>query len=905
MRKHRICHLLLALVLAVLMAFAPAANVAQAASGPESQPPVQAGEEGSAPEEEEPAPQPEPDVTPEPENTPEPEQEGGASPEPSPAPEGGDDMLTPPEAPEGEAQPKGDAEPEESPAPAKLSALNALKKGTHEPYLAGYAGNYFRPDRNVTRAEACVMLYTLLKEKPTGLTCKFSDVQPTDSYAEAVAAMNAMDVVGGVSSSSNLFAPNNPVTRAQFVLMLSKFFEKSSEESTASFSDVPPTHWAYKAVGVAEARGWVCGFSDGTFRPNNSITRAQMTVIINVALERRGEGYAADRDVQKFVDVAEKSWYYLDVTEAAERSDAPDPGPVPTPAPTPAPTPSPSGEQLPDGTKVGSTVRVNAETGLNIRSGPGTGNPVVVAVANGTLLTVTDISKYPWLGVKTSSGQKGYSLSDYLTLYTGNTGGDQNGTLSASSITMAQYQSARLDAKADSNISAMKWSSSNEGVAKVGYTLNYSAKEQSAIVYAGAPGTATLSLADGTGKVKASCTVTVTAPQSVRFAYGDGNSVPVKKDFDLVAVTDTARDEVRFDIISGPASGSYSSSAYEEEVSTSENGLPENRVRVFRRTVKFSAAGLYTLRAYSSQGGSYSGDYYTFTVLVTQADNATTATNETRRPSGKMLDMLAVFEGYVPEVEDDSLVSGTPTVGHGYVVTKTNNVFYNNLTRTEAYAMLVNTVNAGDYAKAVENFRKEHSIKMSQAQFDALVSFVYNCGTGALSTKNYDTPNIILNMVSPPTDASPSKPYSGTLNVVKAKMYSQASAGSALVQEVPRGSAVSVVGVQVNRSSTKQEVWYKAIYNGKTGWIASGYVKLSGSFARDLNYADSTSLANEFLQWHRAGGRCVPGLVYRRLAECKLFFFGNYEEAVNGHANYRKNTYGFIYPSCCKNLDQR
>lgn len=107
MRKHRICHLLLALVLAVLMAFAPAANVAQAASGPESQPPVQAGEEGSAPEEEEPAPQPEPDVTPEPENTPEPEQEGGASPEPSPAPEGGDDMLTPRRLRKGRPSPKG------------------------------------------------------------------------------------------------------------------------------------------------------------------------------------------------------------------------------------------------------------------------------------------------------------------------------------------------------------------------------------------------------------------------------------------------------------------------------------------------------------------------------------------------------------------------------------------------------------------------------------------------------------------------------------------------------------------------------------------------------------------------------------------------------------------------------
>lgn len=893
MRKHRIPHLLLALALAVLTVLAPAAQAA------ESQPPVRAGEEG-LPQEGEPTPQP--DITPAPEDTPDPEPEASPSPAPSPAPEGGESTPVPPEAPERDAQPQGEAGPESSPAPAKLSALNALKLGTHEPYLAGYAGNYFRPNRNVTRAEACVMLYTLLKEKPTDLAYNFTDVKETDPYGPAVAAMNAMDVVSGVSK--NRFAPNSSVTRAQFVLMLSKFFEASADEPTSSFSDLAPTHWAYKAVGVAESRGWVCGFSDGTFRPNASITRAQITVIINVALGRRGEGYAADRDTQKFVDVAKESWCYLDVTEAAERSDAPDPGATPTPAPSPSP--EPGEDQLPDGTKVGSTVRVTAETGLNIRKGPGTGNPVVTAVTNGTLLTVTDISKYPWLGVKTSSGQSGYSLSDYLTLYTGtNGGGSQNGTLSASSITMSQYQSARLDAKADSNISAMKWTSSNSSVARVGYTIGYSSTEQSAIVYAGSPGTATLSLADGTGKVKASCTVTVTAPQAVRFAYGDGNSVPVNGSFDLVAVTDTSRDEVRFDIVSGPASGSYSSSAYEEESSTSGNGLPVNKVRVFRRTVRFGSAGLYTLRAYSSQNGSYSGDSYTFTVLVTQAGDATTATNDTRRASGKMLDMLAVFEGYVPEVEDDRVVSGNPTVGHGYVVTKTNNVFYNNLTRTEAYAMLVNTVNSGDYAKAVENFRKEHSIKMSQAQFDALVSFVYNCGTGALSTKNYDTPNIILNMVAPPTDASPSKPYTGTLNVVKAKMYSKTDASSSVVQVVPVGAAVSVVGVQVNRSSTQQEVWYRAIYNGKTGWLPSGYVKLSGSFTRDLNYADSTSLANEFLQWHRAGGRCVPGLVYRRLAECKLFFFGNYEEAVNGHANYRKNTYGFLYPSCCKNLDQR
>lgn len=896
MRKHRILHLLFTAVLTLLMVCAPAANVAWAASGSESQPQVEAGEEGTIPEDMLPTPEPgtapEPDGILAPNETPDPDAESSSQ------VEGGEEAPTPPDAFEGEAVPKEDAAPEESPAPDTLTAVGALKTGDHDPYLAGYAGDYFRPNRKMTRADVCEMLYTLLKEKPTDLSYNFTDVQESDSYGPAVAAMNALGVVSGVSADR--FAPNSLVTRAQFVLMLAKFFEKAEVEPEPSFTDITPEHWAYKSIGVAESRGWISGYSDGTFRPNANITRAQITVMINVALERRGEGYAADRDTQKFVDVAKDSWCYLDVTEAAERSDAPDP--EPTPAPTP--TPQPGADQLPDGTKVGSTVRVTAETGLNIRKGPGTENPVVVAVTNGTLLTVTDISKYPWLGVKTSSGQSGYSLSDYLTLYTGNTG-SQNGTLSASSITMAQYQSARLDAKADTNITAMRWSSSNSSVAKVGYTIDYNTKEQSAIVYAGAPGTATLSFADSTGNVKATCTVTVTGPQAVRFAYGDGNSVPLNTSFDLVAVTDTTRDEVRFDIVSGPASGSYSSSAYEEESSTSQQGLPTNRVRVFRRTVKFGAAGLYTLRAYSSQAGSYSGDSYTFTVLVTQAGDATTATSDTRRTSGKMLDMLAVFEGYVPEVEDDNVVSGNPTVGHGYVVTKSNNIFYNNLTRTEAYAMLVNTVNSGDYSKAVENFRNEYNVKMSQAQFDALVSFVYNCGTGALSTTNYDTPNIILNMVAPPTDASASKPYTGTLNVVKAKMYSQADAGSTVLQEVPRGAAVSVVGVQVNRSSTKQEVWYRAIYGSKTGWIPSGYVKLSGSFTRDLNYADSTSLANEFLQWHRAGGRCVPGLVYRRLAECKLFFFGNYTEAVNGHANYRKNTYGFLYPSCCKYLDQR
>ncbi len=892
MRQHRIIFTLLPLVLAVAILLVPAAPLAQAAE--DAAPGQELTQDGEDLEQAEPTPSPEEPAQSEDTATPEPSPEPAPEEEPEPQPSPAEEEQPEEPEPSPDEEEEGKMPEEEMPPQTFKAAVGALKTGTHEAYLTGFTGKRFGPSNKMTRAEVCVMLYALLKEKPTELEYKFADVKASDWYGPGVAAIHSLGAVSGLPDGS--FGPKKTISRAEFVVILASFFEPPEEEPTADFTDVPENHWAYKAVAVSQARGWTAGFADGTFRPGATISRAEVVTIMNVALGRRGEGFAADRDVQEFVDVPKTHWAFLDIAEAADPVNEPDPTPVPDPTPGP--------EDNVGGFKVGGTVKVNAETGLNIRKGPGTSNPVVTAVTNGTLLTVTDVSKYPWLGVKTSGGLSGYSLSDYLLPYTGGDGPSQNGDLSASSMTLHQYMSARLDATADSNISSMRWSSSNESVAKVGYTIDYSAKSQSAIVYAGSPGTAVLSYADGTGKVKATCTVTVTQPQPVRFAYADGNTVPLKQNFDLVAVTDNTRDEVRFDIVSGPAGGSFSSSAYEEESVKSSYDLPANTVRVFRRTVQFGAAGLYTLKAYSSSNGVYSNEACTFTVLVTQAGDTTTATNETRRVSGRMLDMLAVFEGYVQEIEDDRVVAGNPTVGHGYVVAK-NSAFYNNLTKTEAYAMLTETVNNGSYSKAVENFRKENDIKMSQAQYDALVSFVYNCGPGALSLSRYDTPNIILNMVAPPTDASSSKPYTGTLNVVAAKMYSAASSTSSTVVQVPKGAAVQVVGVQVNRSTTKQEVWYKVNYSGSSGWLPSGYVKLSGNFTRDLTYADSTSLANEFIQWHRAGGICVPGLLYRRLAECKIFFFGNYTDAVNGAANYRKNTYGFLYPSCCKHLDQR
>ena len=109
----------------------------------------------------------------------------------------------------------------------------------------------------------------------------------------------------------------------------------------------------------------------------------------------------------------------------------------------------------------------------------------------------------------------------------------------------------------------------------------------------------------------------------MRSAYAEGNIVARNTDFDLVAITDTSKTEVRFEIVSGsPATGAYTTTSYEEESQVSSYGLPTNNVHVFRRTVQFTAAGTYTVRAYSrsSSSASWSSDYYEFTVQVTSTN---------------------------------------------------------------------------------------------------------------------------------------------------------------------------------------------------------------------------------------------------------------------------------------------
>lgn len=793
---------------------------------------------------------------------------------------------------DGEPAPEDEAYGEED-LPAEVFGAEhvKLKTGGHDPYMTGFSDGRFKPNSSITRAEVAQVIYSLLEEKPEGASASFSDVSSGNWAYPAIAAMSTLGIMNG---NGDKFRPSENLTRAEFVVVLSKCFDL--EKGSCTFPDVPESHWAYEAIAAVQQKGWISGYSNGNFGPDDSLQRCQIVRVMNSALERRDDNFAADRDKQEFSDVPKNHWAFLEIAEAADPVEQPDP-------------PKPSDpDVLPSGIKVGSTVQVNADTGLNIRKAPVDG-AVITAVPNGTLLTVTDISKAPWLGVRTSGGVTGYASGEFLSLYNGG-GSSQSGALSAASLTINQYMSARLDATAGSNVQTMRWSSSNTSVAKVGYTIDYSSTKQSAIVYAGSPGTAVLTYSDGAGNKKGTCTVTVTAAEPVRFAYPSESILQKGSNFDLIAITDSSRDEVRFDIVSGPESGSYTTNSYVSESQASGHGLPTNNTRVFKKTVKLGKSGTYTIRAYSSKSGTYSSGYATFTVQVKDSFSYTDVTSETRTLSSLGMREIKNFEGVVHEVEDDRLVAGNPTVGCGYVVSKANETFYNNMTDTEAYALLTEKANEGVYARAVENFRKKHNIRMSQAQFDALVSWVYNVGTGYISQGESDAADMILNMVVPP-NASASSPVSGVVNTSSssnpAVLYAFTATNSRKLGTVPMGTSLKIIDTRVVRTDVKQEVWYKTTYNGKTGWVGSGYVKLSGSHQVDLTYADSTSLATELLLWHMAGGAVTPGLVYRRLAESKMFFFGNYDEGNSAAAGekFKINTYGFVYPERCAYLDRR
>lgn len=198
-----------------------------------------------------------------------------------------------------------------------------LNRTDHLAFLSGYANGTFEPDRNMTRAEVTTMFARLLTEKMAAdqtYSNTFSDVAKSHWAANYIGYMQQFGIITGYADGS--FRPDASVTRAEFAAIASRF-EKLTE-GTKSFSDVPSSHWAAKYINFAATRGWVNGYADGTFRPNNSITRAEVAAVTCRLLERNADqSYIRSHlsELRAFTDVSESHWAYWYTIEAANGHD--------------------------------------------------------------------------------------------------------------------------------------------------------------------------------------------------------------------------------------------------------------------------------------------------------------------------------------------------------------------------------------------------------------------------------------------------------------------------------------------------------------------------------------------------------------------------------------------------------
>ena len=206
--------------------------------------------------------------------------------------------------------------PSEPADPDDTGVSDLLDTENHNQYLFGYPEGTFGPDQNMTRAEVAQMFYNLLVDKNVAITATFEDVPADAWYAKSVNTLASMGIISGVGE--NRFEPERSITRAEFTSMAMKF-TKGALDGTNVFSDVRSGDWFYEAVVGSIQYGWIEGYEDGTFRPENRITRVEVTSIVNKMLGRFADrefvaGHADE--LNAFSDVTSTHWGYYHIVEA-------------------------------------------------------------------------------------------------------------------------------------------------------------------------------------------------------------------------------------------------------------------------------------------------------------------------------------------------------------------------------------------------------------------------------------------------------------------------------------------------------------------------------------------------------------------------------------------------------------
>lgn len=417
--------------------------------------------------------------------------------------------------------------------------------------------------------------------------------------------------------------------------------------------------------------------------------------------------------------------------------------------------------------------------------------------------------------------------------------------------------------------SYITWTSSDEKIATVTNGFITAVGEGVAVVEA--------SSSQGTK----TCLVTVSKAEPVRFTYAYPNTVAKGETLNLVAVTDNTRTAVQFKIdVNGTV----------KTIDATSKKADGDKV-IWTASTVLDTAGTFKATAYSKLGSGYfSCDDSKTTVFVRENKDLVKETKEYRRASDELISLLASFEGYVGNVYFDNLAGGIPTLGYGKVV-YVGDTFYNDMTKTEALAMLYDTVNNGGYASNVNTYLESLDANYNQQQFDALVSFAYNIGYYGLRSDS-EIRALILEAKEKKTVEKPEE-NSAYVNGTQVNFRKGAGTEFESLGWLSYPDSLTLLDTKLQNN-----VWYHVkTADGREGYIHKDYVTLGVPAVEGeiyLSLINKAEFTRVILEYHHASSTCIYGLLYRRVDELDLFYYGDYERDGD------ENRFGYSY-ACYKN----
>ncbi len=217
-------------------------------------------------------------------------------------------------------KPVEDNEPKESKDTDKesdKSAENGQKEYDSERiYIDGYPDGTFRPDNSITRAEAAKVLALALTDnfdQNKSFDDNFRDVESDAWYAKVIGYLKSIDAIDGYEDGT--FKADKNITRAEFAKIIAKIDGLSDSSEHDKFSDVEAKHWAKGYIENIAVKGYIVGYPDGTFKAENSITRAEVVTIVNRMLKKNTDSIS-NKTENKFNDITDAHWAFKDVLAA-------------------------------------------------------------------------------------------------------------------------------------------------------------------------------------------------------------------------------------------------------------------------------------------------------------------------------------------------------------------------------------------------------------------------------------------------------------------------------------------------------------------------------------------------------------------------------------------------------------